>query len=233
MANIISQVQIWWLDILLGTIAVFSVLMGIRKGGIGSLMSLFGWGIAIAIAFVAQPVTSDFLRDYTPVYDLIKKTVEHTLAEDIIGKNSLAMTQYLKLPEALASVVEKASKSIAYTLTESITILCINLFTFVLLAFGIKFVAFLINQVMQTARKIPVIKFMDRIFGILVGAVRGVIIVALICALLVPISSMTGSEFLAKSISGSRLTKQVYDKNYLFFIVQQVGGHKNFSGGVQ
>lgn len=223
-SSIITQ---YWLDFLTGTIVLFSIIRGIQIGALRSLVSLFGWVAAIVLAFFAQPATADFVRDYTPVYQIIQNAVQEGLAEEMLGKSSLVMSQYLNLPEILSNTIQKASQTLAYSLAESIAVLAINVLTFVCLVFGLKLIFFLIHEIVSAARKAPVIRTIDRLLGVFVGAARGVIVVAVLMILLLGLQSVTSSEFLSTSITKSRLAKEVYNRNYILLMIQQVGGHKS------
>lgn len=217
---------LYWLDLLLGTIMVYSIIQGFRKGVVQSLVFLASWAVCFLISFLTYKITAEFIRDFTPLYDKLHVMVKERLTPEIASKSSEVMGEYLKLPKVLSNIVNDKLDTLANTLSESVTIFVINIGTFLAIVLLAKLIIVLLFNVTAAMAKLPVLRKFNKLLGIIVGIIRGIIIICVILGLMVPLTTVSKNEFFAKSLNQSRLAKEIYDKNYLLALVQNVGGEK-------
>jgi hypothetical protein len=65
-----------------------------------------------------------------------------------------------------------------------------------------------------------IIGFLDGSFGLIAGAIKGLLLIFILLALLVPVISLSSGNGLASALEASRIAGTLYDNNYLLLIVK-------------
>jgi uncharacterized membrane protein required for colicin V production len=105
-------------------------------------------------------------------------------------------------------------------MSDSLTNLIFNIIGFLAVALAIKLFLMLLTMLFSKEKNSGFIGGMDGFFGLLAGALKGIILVYILLALMVPITSLSGSSFLISQLDGSVLGSYLYDNNLILKLVK-------------
>lgn len=182
------------IDIIIILIIGLSALRGWNRGFILSLFSFFKIFIAIIIARAIYPYLVEFLNEYTGFYPYIK--------EYIYPKINSFMNN-----EAIFSA-------------DIITNLIISLFIMIFLYFIINIVLSVFIRIVDGFFKLPVLKSFNKFIGFLFGAIKGILIVFIIYALLTPVIVLNTDSFISVKTHQSILGNLFYNPDVIINYLQ-------------
>lgn len=188
-------------DISICIIILISMIMGYRKGLIGTLVHTFGWIIALVGAWFSLPYASEFLRDRTEIYEsILSRTTE------VLSPSSESF-----MPEIITENINDLVSSIAEHISDAIY----SVIVFIAAAILIRIVLLLLSKLFDGERD-TAIGFVSGVSGMLLGLLRGVIIVVILTALLFPgmsLMSSDTSEKISSDLDDSRIAILLYENN--------------------
>jgi len=175
----------------------------------------------VVLGFVWYPHVIQFLKEKTEFYDSVHGKIAERMAENAGNTTDAAMTG---IPEVIRDLLDKAidsaTNAIVVSMSDSLSNLLINIIGFLVVAIAIKLVLMLLTMMFSKEKNSGIIGGMDGIFGLLAGALKGVILVYILLALMVPITSLSGSAFLIGQLDGSVLGSYLYDNNLILKMVK-------------
>lgn len=209
----------WLLIIVLGII-VINALIGRKVGLIKIIFSLFSFIIALILTVWISPTVNGMLNNNEAFYEKASHKVEEMLSLD--GNKSTdqdELIEGLPLPKSMReSLMENKAKQEAniksYIVTH-VTGIVINAFAFVL-TFVIIFIALWVASIaLNIISKLPILNQINRLAGLLVGGLQGLIIVWILFIILTVASSTQIGETAFQQINSSIILSFIYDKNLL------------------
>lgn len=205
-----------WVDGIIVIILIFAVVQGFRRGFVRTFIHAVGWILAVVLGFVWYPYILDFLKDKTGYYDSVRGKIAERVTENA---GSAADSAMLGIPEVIRDLLDKAidsaANTIAATISESLANLLFNIIAFLAAAFAIKLILLAITLLFSKERHSGFIGGMDGFLGLFAGALRGIILIYILLALMVPVTSLSGSSFLMDQLDGSVLGSYLYDNNLI------------------
>jgi uncharacterized membrane protein required for colicin V production len=210
-----------WIDVIIVIILIFAVVQGFRRGFVHTFIHTVGWILAVVLGFVWYPHVIDFLKEKTGFYDSIHGRIADRVTENVGNTTDSAMTG---IPEVIRDLLDKAidsaTSAIANTMSDSLTNLIFNIIGFLAVALIIKMFLMLLTMFFSKEKNSGFIGGVDGFFGLLAGALKGIILVYILLALMVPITSLSGSSFLTSQLDGSVLGSYLYDNNLILKLVK-------------
>ncbi len=202
----LSQLIVNLADVLfLGILFIFAFWgwkSGFLKMGFG-LVSLI---VAIFLGRMLYPYCAAFLRNtpiYTGILSLAEKNgaggaidAEHGFFADLLAKSGELVTEY-------------------------IAEIALNVVAFVLVVILVKLLLFLISRLLKVFSKLPIISLVNRIAGLLVGILEGVLVLTVALALISLISPLRESPVLEREIEKSVIVHRLYYENPLLTFMNQ------------
>ena len=208
-------------------------LIGYLRGMVRVLFSLVAIFLTIGLATALMPYTEEFLRTKTPVYDTVKeKCTEHihqqTLENQKQGQTSKQqeLTLFgLPIPEEFQKfysehVIDGADKLMEETgLYEKLGDYAAN-FVLQRLAWILSFTIILILlsviiHMLDLITKLPVLKSINRLGGLIIGLLEGVIVVWLLFLVIVLCQNSDFGKEMMASIQQQPILKFLYDYNMI------------------
>ena len=190
-----------FLDYFIIIIIVVNILYGASKGLINGL---FGFASLLASIFITKNyygfvaefiITNTNLTDYISSF-IIKREVENSIEEGIVWQ--VLPSSYL-------------GEGIIFYLT-SVIISTIALFaTF----FLVRLCLLLLQLLLKEVFKLPVLNLVNFIGGALFGLVKGLLVLLLIFALIIPISTFFYADHINGYIESSMLARYFYSYNFV------------------
>jgi hypothetical protein len=226
--------------IILGIILI-SVIFGLRRGFISGVLSLGSLLLSVFIAFQAYPTLAQNLQSNE---SLVNTLVHYTDASSRIKDLELALTPVSSLTqEALDRVMENAglpavfdtfvrqnvaqqafsaigSVNISEYLNQTIISVSLNILCFII-CFAVAYIAFsLLSHMICYVFRLPVLRHLDALAGGLFGALRGVIIVFVLSAIVPIILTISPIEQVQQLIETSQLAGIFLKDNMIASIMQ-------------
>lgn len=218
-----------WVDIAVLIILTINSLVGVREGFIVTVFNLAGFIISYYIAKSYYPVVSKYIIANPDFFDKIKEFVSEKI-QPLVEKNAVAndmnsMLQGIKLPKSimegisqnthLDSYVKDMTDTASNLIAESLTHMLINIVSF-LITFAIAWlVIMIIVKVIDSFASLPILNQFNKLLGLSVGFIKGILILYLIFAVLTPIVSFSPNGAIAKGVFDSKFGYYLYDNNIL------------------
>lgn len=229
-----------WLLIVILILTAFSVVQGIRKGLIRSVVSTFFMIFAVAIAVLIVPYLDRFLDEYSQLPEYIQKKCEVFLQEelaDVLGEDMLLeeisqqneLIGQLPLPESMKKVlVENNTQEMYHTLVADtfgeylakyLSELILNLLSFAIAFVLAVIILQIILKVVDFVMELPVLGFVNQLGGAAAGLIRAFLWLWVFFALLPLIGSTELGSICIEEIGKSPFLFYLYTHNLLLEIL--------------
>lgn len=210
-----------WVDAIIVIILIYSFIQGFRVGFIHTFIHTLGWLLAVILGFVWYPYVMDFLKNKTYFYN----TVHDKIAERISEKASSASDSILgDIPKIIRDVMEtavnSATDSISTSVADGLSNILFNIIAFLIVAIAVKLVLAFITSLFSKESNDGLMGLIDGIFGFFAGGAKGIIIVYLLLALMVPVTSLAGGDFIIDHINSSTIGSYLYENNLIFYVIE-------------
>lgn len=210
-----------WVDGIIAIILIYTVIQGFRHGFVHTFIHTIGWILAVVLGFVWYPYVIKFLKENTGYYGAVRGKIAERITENAGGAADSAMTG---IPEVIRDLLDKAINSathaIATTMSESLANLIFNLIGFLVVAIVIKLVLWILTSLFSKEKRSGIIGGLDGLLGLFAGALKGIILVYILLALMVPITSLSGNTFLMDQLDASAFGSYLYDNNLILLVVK-------------
>jgi len=205
-------------DIAVLIILLLTMIFGFRRGFVYSFahtLSLIGTLIA---AFFGARFMQDFLEERTMIDD----DLYNSLFERFSTSLDSALSPLDTLPLILGHKVDAAAADTAALAAEKLTGFLMLVLSFIILFIAIKLVCYVIILFFSRKNSDGFIGAVDGLLGMLAGFIKGILIVFILLALLVPalnLMSPASAEIFLTSLDDSYIAKTLYDANFLLLIL--------------
>lgn len=214
------------IDIILAALLAVCLIVGWKRGFVKSLMDLASNLIAFILARVVsvqlapqifaqyfeQRAYSSLNRELASAgssassqvqsaLDSIPESLDGFLGMLGVDKKSMASALSQKLEESGADIAEVLMNNIVSPVLTAIIKLLVFVAVFVLAVLILKIAALLLDKLTE----LPAVKQANEIFGLLFGAVKGVIVIAVACFALELIAGVIGNDSLTSLVESSRI----------------------------
>ncbi len=210
-----------WVDGILVIILLVTVAYGYRRGFVHTFLHTIGWILSVVLGFVWYPHVLTFLKEKTGLYDLTYRKISDLVTARADSATDSAMSG---IPEVIRSLLDKAVTSatdvIASSMSENLANLLFHIIAFLVVAFAIKIVFFIILSLFSKEKNDGLIGKFDGILGLGAGALKGLILIFILLALLVPITSLSGNTLLMDQLDNSVLGNYLYNNNIILALIK-------------
>ena len=215
-------------------VLTYCALRGWRRGLIMTVFSMFATVIAIAISAQLSPQLSRTSQN-TAFYEIVSERVEMTLFKEQDsqndgeeGEDNRGVINSLPLPDVVQNVL--ASNDDAQNnmlgvsefrkyIADSVTGIILNAISFVLVFLGVSIIMRIIIRCLNLLSRLPVIHTMNKMGGMLVGLLKGLILLWLICIVITIMSGTETGIYLYGQINESPFLKYIYDNNIIMALI--------------
>lgn len=227
-----------WMDICVIIIIVVSGLRGLSIGLVLSFFSIASYIVAGIIAKVYYPFVSVFIVENTTWFYKIQQFVIKNmkfLAKDNLqsqGASKENIFEIMNLPKIFEKLVinsdaftqysEGALYNINIYISELIAKVIIDLLSIIIIFIVAKIALNILGSVLNGIASLPIINQFNRLGGLIFGFVKGVLIVFIFAAIMIPIVSIFPSCFLANALENSIIAKSYYDHNIVLYMVKSI-----------
>ena len=218
-----------WLLIIVFAIIVINALIGRKVGLIKIVFSLFSFIVALLLTTWISPTVNDILVKNESFYQKTSLKVEDILfsegesTDNIQSKDEKTIIDNLPLPKAIKETLEenkeKQEINIKSYITSHVTKIVINALAFVLTFVVIFIGLWVLSIVLNIISKLPILSQINKIAGLFVGGVQGLIIVWIFFVVLTFLGSSEWGVKAFEQINSNSILTFLYDKNVLLDIV--------------
>lgn len=204
-------------DIIVIAIIALSVFLGYRKGLIALAIQLCAVIIALVATLVLYKPISALIIDNTSLDENIQNTIiekaqnnnENNSQENTTQNNELANRDNIDGTEEsnIINIMPEVAKQISINI--------INIGVMLILYFGIKIALHFVTALANIVAKIPIIKQLNKLGGVIYGLLRGILLIYVVLLLISFAGQINPENTLHKQINESFITKEMYEHNII------------------
>ncbi|MDR2771815.1 MAG: CvpA family protein [Clostridiales Family XIII bacterium] len=209
-----------WLDILILIIIVLSMAHGYRNGLVRTVLRAFGWLLSIVAAVIVYPYVSNWLSANTELYDNIRRGLEERFSAHTSAKAGAILED---LPNVIAKAADDLVSTFAVSVADGVAAVCFRVSVYLALVLAIKLAAFLLTFLFsKRSRGRGIIGGIDGFLGLVFGAVRAMLIIFVLLALILPVSlliSEPANTAVSNALFASMFAGELYNNNPLLLLI--------------
>lgn len=208
------------LDILAVVILLFSIIGGARKGFAKTCFSFMQWFICILAGFFLCAPIKEYLCAETTLDEAL-----HNYILDQIDTTIEQSAPYQSVPDLFRSWLEGDGGDFIYGSAASLTDIILTVLSFLLIILAVKIAGGLLVRLFSKEYHDGVIGCLDGVLGFLFGVVRGILILLVFFALLVPVLTLlpgTLSVAVKTALDQSMIASVLYDGNLLLILLRDL-----------
>lgn len=226
-----------WLVIVILLVLIAYTVQGYRRGMLRVLYSLFG--LIVTILFVAwtTPYISKFIKENTQIYQHIEEKCEERVREntqqqisDKAQEDTNLLAEYgITLPDFLEDTllqkVQEGSDAVlestgAYSaMAQRLAEFAVDGIAFFISLIVCAILLHFIGRAIDIVSKIPVLKGINQILGLMAGLLQGLIIVWIFCYFITATQAFPFGQHLMTLVRSSRLLTILYDNNMVLYMI--------------
>ncbi len=185
--------NITWFGIgMAGILALFGW-FGYQHGFIREVMSMFFIVLSIALVWLINPYVNEFLKDNTHLYESVQDTTREFVETQLEGKIALdqqgqgSLIESLGLPSFLANGLAENNNAAVYEylavgtfadyVSDYIAVAVVNGASFLLSFFLASLMIRMVTYALNIIARLPIIKGVNRLAGLFVGAFKGLLFI--------------------------------------------------------
>lgn len=203
-------------DIFIAALMLTSMIMGYRMGFIASLLKAFGWLIALVIGVFLHPILVVFLKNALNINVIIANHLKNMVDSGF----DIETFSHL-FPKLLLSGFDNLASSAIDIWAMGVANLIVNILCLMIVTFLIKGLFALISKIASKNNDEHVIGFINSLFGMIFGFVKGFLVVSIILCLFLPFTALAGpkiSEAATDQIDRSIIARELYDNNLTMIV---------------
>ncbi|MCL2741337.1 MAG: CvpA family protein [Oscillospiraceae bacterium] len=215
-----------WADLTVVAVLALLAVWGYKRGFFRQLYGLVAFAASALLArLLCSPVAS--VLSATPIHDRVYEAI---YGSDAIQGLSTAAQKPGLVAEALRSlplpgfVLDAMEPGVAgavpfdapHEATSALTGYLMAVIAFIALFIVMRVLfAFIKHFVMSVIRRIPPLRAADKVFGLLLGAVKGLLVIFIACAAVMWAVAVPEAAWVADDVSGSAIAGWLYGNNLL------------------
>ena len=191
-------------DIIIVLIIVISALLAYRKGLISLSVQLLATIISILIIIVIYKPVSNLIINTTGIDEYIQNGILEKVT-DVVEQDKENNNQIVETIEN--GMLPETARNLSIDIVQGGVILIL----YILLRIALRFVTGLVNIV----AKVPIIKQINKLGGVLYGIIRGLLLVYVILLLVNLSGNINSNNTVYKSVESSTLGKFMNENNLI------------------
>ena len=213
------------IDLIILTILGISIFFAYKKGLTKCIIKILSFFIALIVAAILFKPVSNFVIQNTEIDDKIKEAVVNTVSSDVQENGEVKEDSNLPKPmveyinDTVKNAVDEAKNNVVEVAAEGIAVTTINVTVAILLFIIVRIALIFVSALASIITELPIIKQFDKAGGLIYGAVRALIIIFVVLAIISLISPLIEKTGLVVSINKSFVGSILYNNNILLKII--------------
>lgn len=211
------------MDLAVCLILIGTMIYGLRKGFIYTFIHTVGWVLALILAYIATPYVKRMVAGSTTLYDSLEEAFVRRFTGETAATQSSVDSLPANLPDVAVHKIGELTDALARQIAESFAGLAFTVIVFIALFIILKVVFWLVLRMFSKEYNDGVMNFFDGFFGLAFGFLKGILLVFVFLALLVPVGSLLSPGFTATlvgSLDNSLIAKDLYDNNFILLLLR-------------
>lgn len=196
-------------------------------------------GIGLSVAFrdklAAWLMTTKLsLKLHTRIFDLLRGGGGTGIVKESADESGQSFVESIFSPDTSASPLSKslgnifddAADKAADVAADKLTAISVSAIALALIVLAVCLAAFILRIIIKKGRSSSVvIGFSDRVLGLVLGGVRGLLIAWIAVALLIPVTTLTAPEKTGEMMAALQLTsvaRVIYDVNPFLYLIRYI-----------
>lgn len=206
------------IDIVIVVVILLCIISGYKKGLIGMAFSIASFFIAIIIAFILFNPIANLIIEHTQLDETIQNAIITNFSSET-GET----TENENMPDMVMNYIEERTNEVKNMGVEAAAIslsqLSIKALSFIGIYIVAKIVLALFGKIADLIAKLPLLKQFNKAGGLIIGILKGLIIVYVILAILLLVMPLFANAGLYEAINDSFITKMMFNNNILLKII--------------
>lgn len=199
-------------DLIIIAVVLLFIFIGYKKGLTGSLIKLLSFIIAVVLAFVLYKPVANMVIEKTEIDENIKEAITRTFNQEN-DDESTNKNESSTMLENINNEIENATNEAKTVVIEETTKTIINVASAIVIYTVVRIILLIISIFVNQITKLPLIKQVDEIGGIIYGAVEGIVIVYIILSIISLTSVIWSDNILLTAVTKSALGNLLYNNN--------------------
>ena len=223
------------IDLIIVAIILITACIAAKVGFIRTVYQLLSSAIALVLAFFIYPIIEQILK-LTPLYEGIKTWIREILPEvgnvGLQAQASMIEDTLKWMPDLITDQIVKnnnpevyqllgVSNLIEYIVT-SVANLCIMGIAIVMCFIGIKIVLTVAIGILDLVAKLPILKTANKWAGFVVGFIKGIFIIWIICLIIPFLIMIPQFDELKALVEQTFLMQLFYNHNFILQIITSI-----------
>jgi len=199
------------IDLIIILIILIFMLMGSLRGFISSVIGLVEYILSIFLAYKLSPFFAKIMVEKWAVDEKISSAIHSLIpriAENVINNSG----EYKEVLEASGQNIENVKEALANTqlpFLDTITEKMIQIFAIIILFIIFKFLFRIITFILNRIARLPVLREFNKIGGLVVGFVEGIIISLIVLVVINFIPNDNLQKKVSESFVGSKVSQTI------------------------
>lgn len=207
-------------DLIILGVIIAGALIGRWRGLASALLNVFSFVLAIIISLFLYVPVENALINNTQIDETIENTIYSRVEVSFTNKNQ--DKEDSKLPTYLQKYIDDVTQSAENTTNEAmqkaskeITKKVMDVIAFIIVFVGIRLILIVLKFATKILTKLPVLKQIDHIGGLVCGLFESIMIVYLAFAIISIVSPTIKNENMLKQIDSSLIGSKMYNNNII------------------
>lgn len=206
-------------DLIIIAIIVVAILVGKARGLTVTLVNVFSFIIALAVAFMLCKPVGNFIIEKTDIDNNIKQTIKENIpmndANFSINDNSNLPKQMKEYINNIGNSATQSKDEAIENISSELTTQIIYIICFIAIYLIVKIALLVVKLVSKFISELPVFHEIDSIGGAICGAVEGIIIVYFVFTIISIASPILEGTQIIKQVNNSYVGKFIYNNNII------------------
>ena len=203
------------IDIVLIAIVALNIFIGYRKGLVRLAVELVAVLVSVVLAVMLYRPISNVIIEKTG----IDESIENIVVEKFISEEEDVLVEDKSLITYLEGYVNDSVDQTVMSMSSFIATKAINIGVILGIFVIVRLIMFLLTFVTDFITELPILKQFDAAGGIAYGAIKALLIIYIVLAVLFFIISITGNSSIKDLIDSTFVTKLFYNNNILLNIL--------------
>jgi uncharacterized membrane protein required for colicin V production len=206
------------LDIVVVVIVLGTMVQGYRHGFLQTFIHTVGWFVALVVSYTWSPRVKEVILAKTDFYEFVYNNVFEKV-NGTMPQEGIQSTLPTIIQESVSKLTDVFSDSVATGLSD----LLFTIISFLIVAIAVQLVLHLIFSLLSKEHNDGLPGFFDGFTGLLFGFIKGILLVFVCLAVMVPIASLADPKvmtFLMDNLENSRIAADLYNNNLILLVVR-------------
>lgn len=208
------------LDIILVAIVALNIFICYKKGLVKLAVGLIAVAAAIILALILYKPVSNLIIENTEIDENIEQAIINNFSGDTQENEEVRYVSVLDyLQKYVDDAVNKTQTEIVTQTAGMMAVKIINVVVLIGIFIIVRAVLVLLTFISDIITSLPILKQFNEVGGILYGAIKALLIIYVVLAIVFLIICYTNNSTISEAINSSYITRFFYDHNLLLNII--------------